>query len=80
MLRNLIYILLQPDRYQTPVSYTHLKSELKWQYNKQRAAFFAGQIVGHYNRIAGTLFPGDVINIPAGVKHWHGAAYTHAVC
>lgn len=20
------------------------------------------------------LFPGDVINIPAGVKHWHGAA------
>ncbi len=20
------------------------------------------------------LFPGDVVNIPAGVKHWHGAA------
>lgn len=23
---------------------------------------------------AQALFPGDVINIPAGVKHWHGAA------
>ena len=20
------------------------------------------------------LFPGDVVNIPAGIKHWHGAA------
>ncbi len=20
------------------------------------------------------LYPGDVVNIPAGVKHWHGAA------
>ncbi len=22
-----------------------------------------------------TMLPGDVINIPAGVKHWHGAAH-----
>ena len=32
---------------------------------------------GYYQELgkkAQKLFPGDVINIPAGVKHWHGAA------
>lgn len=27
-----------------------------------------------WGKQAQELFPGDVINIPAGVKHWHGAA------
>ena len=27
-----------------------------------------------WNREARELFPGDVVFIPAGVKHWHGAA------
>ena len=27
-----------------------------------------------WGKKAQELFPGDVINIPAGVKHWHGAA------
>ena len=27
-----------------------------------------------WGKRAQELFPGDVINIPAGVKHWHGAA------
>ena len=27
-----------------------------------------------YGKPARELFPGDVVNIPAGVKHWHGAA------
>lgn len=32
---------------------------------------------GYYQeegKAARELFPGDVVNIPAGVKHWHGAA------
>lgn len=27
-----------------------------------------------YGKEARELHPGDVVNIPAGVKHWHGAA------
>lgn len=27
-----------------------------------------------YGKLPRELHPGDVINIPAGVKHWHGAA------
>lgn len=27
-----------------------------------------------WNRQPRELRPGDVVNIPAGVKHWHGAA------
>lgn len=27
-----------------------------------------------WGKAARKLFPGDVVNIPAGVKHWHGAA------
>ena len=27
-----------------------------------------------YGKPAQELFPGDVVNIPSGVKHWHGAA------
>jgi len=27
-----------------------------------------------WNKPARALRPGDVVNIPAGVKHWHGAA------
>lgn len=27
-----------------------------------------------WGKEARELYPGDVINIPAGVKHWHGAA------
>ena len=27
-----------------------------------------------WGKRAKKLFPGDVVNIPAGVKHWHGAA------
>ncbi len=27
-----------------------------------------------WGKQAQELFPGDVVNIPAGVKHWHGAA------
>lgn len=27
-----------------------------------------------WGKPARELFPGDVVNIPAGVKHWHGAA------
>ncbi len=27
-----------------------------------------------YGKPARELFPGDVVNIPAEVKHWHGAA------
>ena len=27
-----------------------------------------------YGQPARALHPGDVVNIPAGVKHWHGAA------
>lgn len=34
-----------------------------------------------WGKEARELFPGDVVNIPAGVKHWHGAApdswFTH---
>lgn len=26
-----------------------------------------------WRKKAQELFPGDVVNIPAGVKHWHGA-------
>lgn len=32
---------------------------------------------GYYQEVGGEpreLHPGDVVNIPAGVKHWHGAA------
>ena len=32
--------------------------------------------LGYYQewgKKAQELFPGDVVNIPAGVKHWHGA-------
>lgn len=28
-----------------------------------------------WGKPAQELLPGDVINIPAGVKHWHGAAF-----
>jgi 4-carboxymuconolactone decarboxylase len=37
----------------------------------------AGQKGGQYfgwQRKYGQMKPGDCINIPAGVKHWHGAA------
>ena len=27
-----------------------------------------------WGKEARELLPGDVVNIPAGVKHWHGAA------
>ena len=27
-----------------------------------------------WDKAAQPLTPGDVVNIPAGVKHWHGAA------
>lgn len=48
-----------------------------------RAAKGGGQILiciagrgyyQEYGKPARELFPGDVVNIPAGVKHWHGAA------
>lgn len=47
------------------------------------AKIWGGQILiclgGHgfyqeYGKPARKLIPGDVVNIPVGVKHWHGAA------
>ena len=40
------------------------------------AAFYAGWPKGWavFNLAKEVWEPGDVVNIPAGVKHWHGAA------
>ena len=32
------------------------------------------RLVSAWGEPAQLLTPGDVVNIPAGVKHWHGAA------
>ena len=54
---------------------------INWHIN--HAKIWGGQILiclgGHgfyqeYGKPARKLIPGDVVNIPVGVKHWHGAA------
>ena len=41
---------------------------------KRLLAGFLSALMALPLSVAGTAIPGDVVNIPVGVKHWHGAA------